>query len=159
MIALGALKLDAILGFEGGFITSPLNIKVAIITFVLALVLWLGTYIQLVNIGKGSPSPTAGRTQKLVTSGIYAYSRNPSLFGKLLGVQSVGIALNSISFCFILVPLLLVFSLIEKVIRQEPQLIEVFGDDYLRYRVKVPLFIPWGLMFKNRRLKTVEDKS
>jgi len=159
MIALGALKLDAILGFEGGFITSPLNIKVAIITFVLALVLWLGTYIQLVNIGKGSPSPTAGRTQKLVTSGIYAYSRNPSLFGKLLGVQSVGIALNSISFCFILVPLLLVFSLIEKVIRQEPQLIEVFGDDYLRYRDTVPLFIPWGLMFKNRRLEIVEDKS
>tara|TARA_B110000037_G_scaffold65390_1_gene79757 strand:+ start:325 stop:951 length:627 start_codon:yes stop_codon:yes gene_type:complete len=158
IIALGAIKLDGLLGFEEGFLPAPENLTIAIFTFVIALVLWLGTYIQLVQIGKGSPSPTAGRTQTLVSSGIYAYSRNPSLFGKLLGVQSVGIALNSISFCFVLVPLLLAFSLVEKVIRQEPQLIEVFGDDYLRYRNAVPLFIPWGLFFKKRRFLSAEDQ-
>lgn len=158
VIALGALKLDTMLGFEGGFLSTPENLTIAAITFAIALVLWLGTYIQLVQIGKGSPSPTAGRTQTLVTSGIYSYSRNPSLFGKLLGVQSVGVALNSISFCFVLVPLLLAFSLIEKVMRQEPQLIEVFGDEYLRYREAVPLFVPWGLLFKNRRFQSAKDQ-
>jgi protein-S-isoprenylcysteine O-methyltransferase Ste14 len=71
-------------------------------------------------LGEGSPSPTAGRTEKLVTSGIYAYSRNPSLFGKLLGFIAVGLALNSITFCFILTPLLLTGSLLEKIWRQEP---------------------------------------
>ena len=45
---------------------------------------------------------------KLVRSGIYAYCRNPSVHGKLLGVLSVGFALNSFSFCFVLVPVLLV---------------------------------------------------
>jgi protein-S-isoprenylcysteine O-methyltransferase Ste14 len=156
-IALGAIRLDRLLGFEDGFISSPDNLTIAVFTFFVALILWLGTYIQLVQIGKGSPSPTAGRTQTLVTSGIYSYSRNPSLFGKLLGVQSVGIALNSISFCFILVPILLTISLFEKVIRQEPQLIEVFGEDYLRYRNSVPLFIPWGLIFKKRRFQSAKD--
>ena len=68
----------------------------------------------------------------------------------LLGVLSVGFALNSVSFCFILVPLLLAGSLIEKVVRQEPQLVDVFGEEYERYRREVPLFIPWKLLLPSR---------
>lgn len=147
LIALTALKLDALLGFEGGFLPSPANYGIAAASFALGAIWWLWVYAQLVSIGEGSPSPTAGRTQKLVRSGIYAYCRNPSVHGKLLGVLAVGFALNSFSFCLILVPLLLTVSLVEKVWRQEPQLIEVFGDDYLKYREEVPLFVPWGLLF------------
>ena len=71
---------------------------------------------------------------KLVTTGIYAYSRNPSLFGKLLGFLAVGFALNSMAFCFILTHYLLTGSLIEKVWRQEPQLVGIFDDDYIEYQ-------------------------
>lgn len=147
--------LDPVLGPMGvhtasGFLPSPTNFYIAGGSFILGLILWLWTYEQLVRVGKGSPSPTAGRTQKLVYTGIYAYSRNPSLFGKLLGVLAVGFALNSFSFCFILVPILLTGSLVEKVWRQEPQLIEVFGEDYEKYRREVPLFIPWKLFFRKR---------
>jgi protein-S-isoprenylcysteine O-methyltransferase Ste14 len=145
LIGLTALTLDQLLGFGSGFLPSPLNYGVAAGCFLIGTVLWLFTYEQLVHIGEGSPSPTAGRTQKLVTSGIYAYSRNPSLYGKLLGVLSVGFALNSFSFCLILVPLLLTGSLIEKVTRQEPQLVDIFGEEYEDYRRRVPLFIPWKL--------------
>ena len=95
----------------------------------------------------------AGRTLQLVTSGIYAYSRNPTVFGKLLGVLAVGFALNSVAFCCILVPALLAGSLIEKVWRQEPQLIEIFGEDYVRYRDRVPLFLPWGIIFPSRKFQ------
>ena len=35
--------------------------------------------------------------------------------------------------------------LVEKVVRQEPQLVEIFGADYEQYRAEVPLFIPWKL--------------
>ena len=143
--------LDKKLGFEDGFLPEPTHLWVAATSFVLGAFLWLATYSQLVTQGKGSPSPTAGRTLQLVTSGIYAYSRNPSLYGKSLGVLAVGFALNSLSFCVILVPLLLAGSLIEKVWRQEPQLIEVFGEEYLSYRKQVPLFLPWGLIFPKRR--------
>ena len=98
-----------------------------------------------------------GRGQRLVVSGIYAYCRNPSIWGKLIGVLSVGIALNSFTFCFILVPALLCLSLIEKVWRQEPQLVEVFGPDYEVYRKQVPLFVPWGLVFPSRKFQGFGD--
>lgn len=160
LIALSALAMDRVLdpmissalGFSvgQGFLPTPANYTIAAITFVVGVVLWLLTYEQLVTIGKGSPSPTAGRTQALVTTGIYAYSRNPSLYGKTLGVLAVGMALNSFSFCFILVPLLLAGSLVEKVVRQEPQLVEVFGEEYLAYQREVPLFFPWKLFTRKR---------
>ena len=150
LICLTALWLDGFLGFKNGFIEEPFHLWAAGASFILGLFLWILTYEQLTRIGEGSPSPAAGRTVKLVRSGIYAYSRNPSLFGKLLGFISVGLALNSISFCFILAPLLLMGSLIEKVVRQEPQLIEIFGDEYKIYQQEVPLFIPWKLLKRTK---------
>jgi len=63
----------------------------------------------------------------------------------------VGFALNSMAFCFILTPLLLTGSLIEKVWRQEPQLVEIFGDEYLQYQKEVPLFIPWTYFFRKKQ--------
>lgn len=146
LIALMALKLDVIFGFEGGFLPDSTHLIVAAGSFILGAILWLWTYEQLTRLGAGSPSPTAGRTTQLARTGIYAYSRNPSIFGKLLGVLSIGFILNSVSFCFILVPLLLMGSLFEKIVRQEPQLIEVFGEEYEVYRKEVPLFIPWKLI-------------
>ena len=150
LIALGALHLDAAFGLEGGFLPEPMNLGVAAGSLLTGAVLWLWTYEQLTRLGDGSPSPTAGRTTRLARTGIYAHSRNPSIFGKLLGVLSVGFALNSASFCFILVPLLLAGSLVEKVVRQEPQLVEVFGEEYEQYRKEVPLFIPWKLLVPTR---------
>ena len=153
LIALSALWMDGVLGFEAGFLPEPHHFWLAATTFVLGAFLWLLTYAQLVTHGKGSPSPTAGRTVHLVKTGIYAYSRNPSLFGKVLGVLAVGFALNSLSFCLILVPLLLTGSLFEKVLRQEPQLIDLFGEEYISYRKQVPLFLPWGLLFSSKKAK------
>ncbi len=154
LIWLVSSRLDALLGFGDGFLPSPANLLVGLVSFVVGAVMWLWTYEQLTRMGEGSPSPTAGRTQKLVIKGIYAYCRNPSVWGKLFGVMAVGFVTNSFSFCFILVPLLLTGSLMEKVVRQEPQLVEVFGEDYEEYRKKVPLFVPWGLLvpgWKERR--------
>ena len=156
LIALLALKVDSVLGFEGGFLPSPLNFIIAAISFVLGGVLWLWTYEQLTRLGEGSPSPTAGRTLKLVRTGIYAHSRNPSLSGKLLGVLAVGFALDSFSFCCILIPLILCVSLIEKVVRQEPQLVDIFGEEYETYRREVPLFIPWKLFIPGRNKGSLE---
>ena len=164
LIALASVKLDGVLAgatgltlFEAFLPGAPVNYAIAAVTFVIGLVSWLLTYEQLVNKGEGSPSPTAGRTRKLVVNGIYAYCRNPSVWGKLIGVLAVGFALNSFSFCFILIPVLLAISLVEKVWRQEPQLVEVFGDDYLQYQEQVPLFVPWGLIFPSRKFQGFKD--
>jgi protein-S-isoprenylcysteine O-methyltransferase Ste14 len=159
LIAQFALFLDVQLGFEAGFLPAGWRWPVAAGSFVAGAALWLLTYEQLVHRGEGSPSPTAGRTQKLVITGIYAYSRNPSLYGKTLGVLAVGFALDSLSFCAILVPLLLTGSLVEKVWRQEPQLVAIFGDDYRRYQAEVPLFVPWRLFLPGRRPGTSSSSS
>lgn len=142
-LCLLAMWIDRILGFAQGFIPAPHHMTAAAITLLAGIVAWLSTYEQLSREGEGSPSPTAGRTTRLVRTGWYAYSRNPSLFGKTLGVLAVGFLLNSVSFCGILIPVLLTGSLVEKVWRQEPQLVEIFGEEYERYRAEVPLFIPW----------------
>lgn len=151
LIWLVAATIDGVVGLGDGFLPTPHNYALAAVSFVTGGVMWLWTYEQLTRMGEGSPSPTAGRTQKLVVRGIYAYCRNPSVWGKLLGVWAVGFAMNSATFVFVLVPLLLTGSLIEKVVRQEPQLVEVFGDDYERYRREVPLFVPWGLVLPGHR--------
>ena len=150
-LCLVAMWLDQSLGFGDGFIPAPHNLTAAAMCFVLGVVAWLSTYEQLSRVGEGSPSPTAGRTTRLVRTGWYAHSRNPSLFGKTLGVFAVGLMLNSVSFCFILIPVLLTGSLVEKQWRQEPQLVEVFGEEYMRYRKEVPLFIPWKLFLGRSR--------
>lgn len=145
LISMLALWLDAQLGFANGLVPAPANLVVAAVLMAAGLAFVGITYAELVFEGKGSPSPTAGRTLHLVRSGVYAYSRNPSVIGKLLGFLSVGVALNSFTFVVILAPLLLAGSLVEKVVRQEPQLIEIFGEEYLAYQKEVPLFFPWRL--------------
>jgi len=153
LIWMVAAALDGWLGLEDGFLASPVNYYVAAVFFVTGAVWWLWTYEQLTRMGEGSPSPTAGRTQKLVVKGVYAYCRNPSIWGKLFGVWAVGIAMNSATFVFGLVPLLVAGSLLEKVVRQEPQLVDFFGPDYEAYRQQVPLFVPWGIVFPSRRYR------
>ncbi|MDP2306196.1 MAG: isoprenylcysteine carboxylmethyltransferase family protein [Pseudomonadota bacterium] len=152
LIALASLNLDRALGLADGFLPTPLKWYVAAASLIAGLLVVGITYAELVFRGEGSPSPTAGRTMKLVRTGIYAYCRNPSVIGKTLGVLAVGFALNSFAFCFVLVPILLALSLVEKVVRQEPQLIEIFGDDYRQYCKEVPLFIPWKLIGFRRKV-------
>lgn len=150
LLALGSLWADRLLGLPS-LLAPPWNLVAAAASFALGAAIWGIAYQALVYEGKGSPSPTAGRTQELVTSGIYGLCRNPSVWGKLFGVLAVGLALDSFTFTVILVPLLLAGSLVEKVWRQEPQNVAVFGEAYLRYREEVPLFVPWKVLVPRRR--------
>jgi len=150
LIALTSLRIDVALA-RPSFLPSPLNYGLAVVSLLAGLGVVGVSYAELVFVGAGSPSPTAGRTMRLVRSGIYAYSRNPSVIGKLLGVLAVGLALNSFAFCCILVPLLLSGSLVEKVWRQEPVLVEIFGEEYERYRAEVPLFFPWTFFLPRKQ--------
>ena len=141
LIAWTSLAVDRALGL-GAFLPWGVNFAVAAVSLAAGLLVVGLAYTDLVDLGGGSPSPTAGRTTRLVVRGVYAHCRNPSVHGKLLGVLSVGFVLNSPSFCFMLIPAILVVSLVEKVVRQEPQLIAIFGEEYDEYRKHVPLFLP-----------------
>ena len=77
---------------------------------------------------------------KLVTSGIFKYSRNPMYLGMLMIVLSTSIFyLNIYS---ILTPLLFILWINKfQIKREEEFLIEKFGDEYLSYKKKTRRWI------------------
>ena len=99
LIALTAIKIDSLLGFPTMF-EYPTNWIVSIFSFILGFVLWIWTYEQLTRLGEGSPSPTAGRTIKLVRTGIYAHSRKPFYFWKALWSHCRWVCTQLNIFCF-----------------------------------------------------------
>ena len=78
---------------------------------------------------------------KLITTGIYAKSRNPMFFGYTVILIGIGISLSSISILVIFIPTFIIFDFIwikleEKNIRKK------FGNEFTNYQKSTPFFIP-----------------
>lgn len=101
------------------------------------------SYSYLILEGEGGPVPPwSAKTKRLVVTGPYRYVRHPSILAKLIGVISLGIAFNTWSFLLVVIPLLMVWSITWNGVRQDGDLIHVFGDEYIKYRDRVPMLIP-----------------
>ena len=79
---------------------------------------------------------------KLITEGVYRYLRHPAYSAIMLEVISVPLVANAyvalaLAVCAY-VPLLLL-----RWRREEIEMIDKFGDEYVRYRRQVPAFIPY----------------
>ena len=90
---------------------------------------------------RGTPVPL-NPPRELVTSGPYAYSRNPMLTGTLILLYSLAFALRSISMALVFLPLAFLLLAVEIRRVEEPELEMRFGQEYLRYRKATPMFIP-----------------
>jgi protein-S-isoprenylcysteine O-methyltransferase Ste14 len=100
-------------------------------------------YSFLILEGEGGPVPPfSSKTKRLVKTGPYSVVRHPSILAKLLGVLGLGVYFNSVTFTFLIVPLLLAGSLITNYFWLERPLMAFFGEEYARYRSQTPLFIP-----------------
>lgn len=91
-------------------------------------------------IGGGTPAPIAP-TKVLVVKGLHRFVRNPMYMGVglIIGGQawlfhSVHTLIYLVSFC-LTVHLFVVFY-------EEPTLKKQFGDEYVRYRARVPRWVP-----------------
>lgn len=104
----------------------------------LALVVWSVT-IQY-TLGKGTPAPKVA-TQKLVTNGPYALTRNPMTLGALIMYLGIGVWMGS---GVVIILTVIVFSgLLTFIYLHETQeLSERFGDEYLEYRQRTPFLLP-----------------
>ncbi|MFB0560361.1 MAG: isoprenylcysteine carboxylmethyltransferase family protein [Candidatus Lokiarchaeia archaeon] len=89
------------------------------------------------------------KESKLITTGIYAYSRNPVYLGST--IMLFGWFLVTL-FTFLLIVTLLFMILFYLVARwEEKELSERFGEEYRQYKENVPLFIPYPKKLLRRK--------
>jgi protein-S-isoprenylcysteine O-methyltransferase Ste14 len=90
---------------------------------------------------KGTPVPF-NPPPKVVETGPYRYARNPMLTGVFLFLFGLGFAVDSCSLAFFFTPLYVLFNVWELKAIEEPELVKRFGDDYVEYRRRTPMFVP-----------------
>ena len=92
---------------------------------------------------------------KLVTNGIFAISRHPSYFGFYL--WSVGIEIMCCNpICTIAFIIILFKFFKNRIIIEEQLLIQFFGEEYLEYKKKVGILIPFIHLDKKKEEKNLE---
>ncbi len=115
--------------------TSGTGIGIVILTCGAALWIWCLILFK----GRGVPS---NPPRELVTTGPYAWVRNPMLIGVCATLFGVGILLNSASMVFVWTPVFTAIHVISLKILEEPELERRFGWTYQEYRRRVPMFFP-----------------
>jgi protein-S-isoprenylcysteine O-methyltransferase Ste14 len=141
VIAWLATRLDRLFGW-GRIIPLPWGIGLFLVLFPLGIFIVWYTYGYLSILGEGSPATHLGGTRKLVTTGPFAYCRHPSIIGKFSGVLGFGFLVGSPAFLLVVIPLLTTYSLLAARLLQEKLCVQLWGDDYLRYRRSTPLILP-----------------
>ena len=91
---------------------------------------------------RGTPVPF-NPPPKLITTGLYAYVRNPMLLGLFIFMLGLGVLFGSLSLIFIFTPLFIVLNVLYLKAIEEKELEKKFGREYTEYKKKVPMFIPW----------------
>ena len=121
-------------------LSTPLNVIVSIpiLSFGLFMMGW-----SLLNFLKvrGTPVPF-NPPPRLVTSGPYAYVRNPMLTGVFILLFGLGALFQSISLFFIFTPAFIAVNVWELKTIEEPELEKRLGGEYIQYKKRIPMFIP-----------------
>ena len=89
----------------------------------------------------GTPVPF-NPPPRLITTGLYAYVRNPMFLGGFLFLLGLGVLLGSLSLTFISTPLLIALYVFYVKAVEEKEMEKKFGQEYLEYKKRVPMFIP-----------------
>jgi protein-S-isoprenylcysteine O-methyltransferase Ste14 len=113
--------------------------------FIFGLGVGLRSTRLLYSRGGGLPWGEAvedAKTSRLVTSGVYAYTRNPMVLGYSLLPFAMGVLLQSLGMTLSITPLVLLLNVAIVKLREEPDLEERFGDEYRRYRERTPFLVP-----------------
>jgi protein-S-isoprenylcysteine O-methyltransferase Ste14 len=138
-VVIAVLRIDSLLGFPR-FLTTPLNVILAVPLLGAGLFLWLRSVAHFARM-KGTPVPFSP-PPRLVTSGPYAHTRNPMLAGIFLVLFGIGFLFGSISLVVIFTPLSVLVTVIGLKTIEEPELEKRLGKAYTKYKASVPMFIP-----------------
>jgi protein-S-isoprenylcysteine O-methyltransferase Ste14 len=86
------------------------------------------------------PETAAGHGVELVDRGIYRYSRNPMYYGLHVTVLGFGLLLNSTAVALAGVLAIVMGMITAK--REEPVLLEQYGEPYRAYKERTPFYVP-----------------
>lgn len=86
--------------------------------------------------GPGMDTPP----DRLVTTGIFAYTRNPMYMGHIIFLIGMALTLRSLLAAILAVVTVIFFQ--PRVLRDERQLTERFGEPYVEYLRKVKRWVP-----------------
>ena len=141
-----ALQVDNLFNFPK-LLTPNLNIilSIPVLTFGLFMMGW--SILHFLKV-RGTPVPF-NPPPKLVTSGPYAYVRNPMLSGIFILLLGLGVLFSSLSLVFLFTPAFIAINVWELKAIEEPELEKRLGEDYIQYKKRVPMFIP-GLRSKSK---------
>jgi len=123
----------------------PMNLLLGSIVFVLGLTTGIKSTRLLYRLGEGLPWGEAhegSRTRKLVTGGLYAYTRNPMVLGYSLLPCGMGIMFRSIGMATSITIIVLAVNVAIVKFKEEPHLEERFGEAYQEYKRRTPFLIP-----------------
>ncbi len=123
--------------------------------FAIGMVLYIAGYVLLIwakfemKTNWGPPGQhNIGRQLKLVTTGPFSFSRHPIYFGLILVVLGFSIVAKSI-----LVPLVVILFVHFRnaALAEEILLEKYFGENYKRYKKKIPRFFSLPLFLRHFR--------
>lgn len=122
--------------FPDADISLPLSLPFMIIG--VCIMLWSLLHLAL---ARGTPVPF-NPPPRVVTSGPYAYVRNPMYIGAFIALLGVGFLLRSLALVLIFVPsLILLMNWLLRIV-EEPELEKRLGAEYLEYKRTVSRFLP-----------------
>ncbi len=140
LFIVASFQVDKFLGLPK-FLPTPVNIILSVFILAAGLLLMAWSVLHFIKV-RGTPVPF-NPPPRLVTTGPYAYARNPMLSGMFILFFGLGVLFRSISLVFIFTPLFILFNVLELKAIEEPELEKRLGKEYLEYKKRVPMFIPW----------------
>ena len=80
------------------------------------------------------------KATKLITDGIYKFSRNPMYLGLLLVLLGISFIINIIG-GFLLIPLFILYLNLFQILPEENAMVDLFKDEFLEYKKNVRRWI------------------
>jgi len=115
-------------------------LALSIIILILGSLICIWTALAFLRT-RGTPVPF-NPPPKLITTGLYRYSRNPMLIGLFIVLLGLGLLLGSLSLIFIFTPIFILINVLYLKTIEEKEMAKKFGKQYLEYKKRVPMFFP-----------------
>lgn len=131
---------------EPAIMNNPMVLVIAVILGSIGIFFVLWSNAALLLKGKGGPTDAfnvaiSPRTQRLVVSGPYKYTRNPMVFGAFCCYFALAFLWNSTTALLFLV-VFYIFAVNYLKATEEKRLLHDFGPEYVEYHKQVAMIVP-----------------